>query len=495
MVREYYEEICTGREVRQNLISLRSALKDEREKRSFAYLLAGDFSELVKLLKHEDPKVRKNAALILGDMESEDILPILFDAYKNEMTRFVRTDYLQAMKKLDYGRYVPELKERLKILQENPGKEEEKKHRLEEIRTLQSMILQYEGIRRHRFDGERFRKDVIMTTNRNQREVTARQITGGKITMLQGGIRVKDVEVEQLLPIRTYTEMLFPVAGLESVDGDPEKMGRTLADGRLLHLVQQLHEGLPPFYYRIELKSGLAQDKKGAFIRRVSEVFEQSSGGSWINSAADYELELRLIQKKDGTFLVMVKFYTIPDIRFRYRKESVASSITPVNAAITAELARPYLKENAQILDPFCGVGTMLIERNLAVRARNMYGIDIYGDAIEKARINTAHIGMHVNYINKDFFEFEHEYLFDEIITDMPQVTLMKPRREIRETYAHFFDRAGHVLKEDGVMILYASEPEFVYEEVKQNHRYRICESFLVNERQGTSVFVLKTDQ
>ena len=26
-------------------------------------------------------------------------------------------------------------------------------------------------------------------------------------------------------------------------------------------------------------------------------------------------------------------------------------------------LAEPYLKENAQILDPFCGVGTMLIER------------------------------------------------------------------------------------------------------------------------------------
>ena len=37
------------------------------------------------------------------------------------------------------------------------------------------------------------------------------------------------------------------------------------------------------------------------------------------------------------------------------------------------------LKENAQILDPFCGVGTMLIERDIRVPAREKYGIDIFG--------------------------------------------------------------------------------------------------------------------
>ena len=79
MIREYYEAICNGVDVRANLIALRNALKDEKEIRAFAYLLGGDFSVLGSLLVHEDPKVRKNAAILLGKMESEDMLPLLFE--------------------------------------------------------------------------------------------------------------------------------------------------------------------------------------------------------------------------------------------------------------------------------------------------------------------------------------------------------------------------------------------------------------------------------
>ncbi len=56
-------------------------------------------------------------------------------------------------------------------------------------------------------------------------------------------------------------------------------------------------------------------------------------------------------------------------------------------------LAEPYLKENAQILDPFCGVGTMLIERDIRVPAREKYGIDIFGEAIRGARENASYAG------------------------------------------------------------------------------------------------------
>ncbi len=90
MIREYYEAVCNGVDVRANLIALRNALKDEKEIRAFAYLLGGDFSVLGSLLVHEDPKVRKNAAILLGKMESEDMLPLLFETYQKEETRFSR---------------------------------------------------------------------------------------------------------------------------------------------------------------------------------------------------------------------------------------------------------------------------------------------------------------------------------------------------------------------------------------------------------------------
>ena len=87
MIRTYYEKIASGTEVRASLIALRAELKDERNMRSFAYLLGGDFTVLGRLLKDEDPKVRRNAARILGQLESEDVLPVLFDAY-GKLNRF-----------------------------------------------------------------------------------------------------------------------------------------------------------------------------------------------------------------------------------------------------------------------------------------------------------------------------------------------------------------------------------------------------------------------
>ena len=113
MIREYYEAICNGVDVRANLIALRNALKDEKEIRAFAYLLGGDFSVLGSLLVHEDPKVRKNAAILLGKMESEDMLPLLFETYQKEETRFIRADYLKAMEHMDYAPYLGKLQERL----------------------------------------------------------------------------------------------------------------------------------------------------------------------------------------------------------------------------------------------------------------------------------------------------------------------------------------------------------------------------------------------
>lgn len=491
MIREYYEKICAGQEVRANLIALRDLLKEEKNRRAFAYLLGGEFGQLCRLLQHEDPKVRRNAALILGKQESEDLLPVLFDAYKKEGTRFIRADYLKAMAEMEYEEIADQLEDQLKQLRSMEVSREDQKHISEEIRTLQAMVMKYKKIRHHRFCGWKTEADVILVTNRCQREVTAHQIEHGKIAYLAGGIRIRGGQVKELLGIRTWSEMLFPleVSGL-SVE-KPEEAGRQLAKV-VLHLAQQLHEGSDPFLFRIELKSRLEQDKKGAYIRKISDAMERESGGSLINSVTDYEMEVRLLEKKDGTYAAMIKLFTLPDKRFAYRREVVASSIAPVNAALTMQLAKKYLKEGAQVLDPFCGVGTMLIERNFAVKAGVMYGIDIYGDAIDKARSNTERVGCQIYYINKDFFEFEHEYLFDEVVTDMPQVTLSKSKAEIRSLYRNFFGQIGSYLKPEAILILYATEPQFLIEAVREQKDYQMLEKHTVNEKNGTGVFVIQ---
>ena len=48
-------------------------------------------------------------------------------------------------------------------------------------------------------------------------------------------------------------------------------------------------------------------------------------------------------------------------------------------------------------------------------------------------------------------FTFEYAYLFDEIISDLPQVTQAKPKQEIHELYLEFSGKAPQHLKKCGV--------------------------------------------
>lgn len=491
-IQELYNAIRSGDEVRANLIELRRELKTEEKQRALAYLLGGDFTVFTGLLKSPDPKVRKNAALILGDMETEDVLPSLFEAYQREETLFVRADYLKAMEKLDCRPFLEALKDRQKKLLETAPAEENRKHYREELAALQALILNYERPKHHRFLEVYPAPDVILLTNRCQKKVTADQIRTGTVTELSSGLRVKDGDLGELMKIRTYQEMLFPIPKARPISGTPEKIGEELAALSIPDYLDRLHQEGGTYYYRLEVKGPMAMEKRGSFLRRIAGILDEKTGGRLCNAPGDYEIELRLLERRDGSFLPMLRLYTLPDKRFAYRKETVASSIAPVNGALTAALAREYLKEGAQVLDPFCGVGTMLIERNALVPARTMYGVDLYGEAIEKARKNTQAAGCVVHYINRDFFDFTHEYLFDEIITDMPRLSGEGRQQELERLYGNFFEKSLLHLKKEGILILYTMEPDLARRQIRRLGEYELLEEFLMNEKNQTEVMVIR---
>lgn len=80
MIRELVLKIENREELRQSLSSLRASLKDEDNLKSAKELL-GDAGAVAKLLKEEDPKVRKNAAALLGDLRAKEQRDALFLAY------------------------------------------------------------------------------------------------------------------------------------------------------------------------------------------------------------------------------------------------------------------------------------------------------------------------------------------------------------------------------------------------------------------------------
>ena len=155
-------------------------------------------------------------------------------------------------------------------------------------------------------------------------------------------------------------------------------------------------------------------------------------------------------------------------------------------------LAKPYLKENAQILDPCCGVGTMLIERDILVPAREKYGIDIFGDAIDMARENAALAGEKINSIHRDYFDFKHEYRFDEIVTNMPGAGKNKDLQSVQLLYDRFLKKSLEMLEKDGVIVAYTTLPDVLEKATRKYQEYRILKEEVINERENSRLVIIQ---
>ena len=483
-------ELLEEKNIRSNLSSLRQHIKEQEKKDSVLAQVEEKEALFLSFLKHEDAKTRKNAALLLGDLAYQNALDALYDAYVNEETLFVKASYLQAMAELSVGDKLGALKEVLAKLVETEPEIENKKHVEEEIRALRKIVISAEGIQKHTPDIKGKKVKVILLTNRTQRETIRRTITCGEATLHPLGVMVETDDLEQLMQLRTYREMVFPLQMEGYLPENPVEAAKKVWESGIIETLNGVHVEKTPYYFRIECKSTMDLEKRSAFTRKLATELENLSKGQLINSTSDYEVELRLIANKDGVFFPCVRLSTIKNHRFDYRKNAIAASIHPSTAALIMELAKDYLKEEAQIMDPFCGVGTMLIERNLKVPAREMYGTDIFGDAIVFARENTQAAGMRVNYIHRDFFDFKHEYLFDEIITNMP-LRGQKTKQEMDAFYGAFFEKAKTHLTKDAVIVMYTNEIGFVKKQLRLHKEFSLLQETCLQPKNDFNLLIM----
>jgi tRNA G10 N-methylase Trm11 len=415
----------------------------------------------------------------------------LYEAYENETQLFIKSSYLTAMSNYDYSSYRDKLNERIDILSNIKMEDSNKKHINEEMQALSKMLIQLEGVKKHKFTGYNLPMGAVLLTNRNYNNITLAQIGTDKAKLFNAGVMLQTNKWDAILPIRTYSEILFYLNDLKTCSNDYIKAAEEIAGSSLLDLLKASHEGEYPFYFRIELKSKMELDKKSTFTKKLGMEIEALSGRKLINTTSNYEIELRLIENKEGTYNLLIKFYTISDDRFNYRKKAIAASIQPQNAALIMSLVKDYLTEDAQVLDPFCGVGTMLAERKLVAPSKTMYGLDIYSTAIDYAKENMARDFGNVFFINRDFFDFTHAHIFDEIITNMPRIMGHKEEEEIHTLYRRFFAKAKEHLSSEGVIILYSHNKEFVKKYGPLNG-YKIMEEFEISKKEEAYVFVLK---
>lgn len=491
MIEQLFQQIEVQEDVRGSLSTLRAAIR-EKENFDRAVKLAGDGSKITALLLSEDPKVRKNAAALLGDLEIYEAAEDLFLAYQKEETLFVRGTLLRALEKTNATPYLDALQERYELLCKKEIKEGEKKHVREELHALERILRWETEDICHTFTGWNEKVTILLTTNPNYQELTAAKLHAYRKANTSLGVKAVVDDLREVIKIRTFRELLFPISLKEkvSIEDKPEKLGEALADSKLLPLLVRCHKQAAPFYFRVEMRNGLSLEERSRYVKRMAAVLEEKTERKLLNSASEYEFEIRIFTDKAGVYHVFLKMNTIPMDRFSYRKESIASSIHPSAAAMMLELARPYLKEQAQILDPCCGVGTMLVERNKILKAREIYGIDIFGEAIDKAKINCEAAGMHVNFIHRDYLDFKHEYLFDEIIANMP-IRGKRTREEQDAFYGGFFEKSKELLASGGVLVLYSNETGFIKKQLRLHPEFRLCKEHIIRDRDQFALYII----
>ena len=106
------------------------------------------------------------------------------------------------------------------------------------------------------------------------------------------------------------------------------------------------------------------------------------------------------------------------------------------------------------------------------------------------ARENAALAGEKINFIHRDYFDFKHAYLFDEIITNMP-MRGKKTREEQDAFYARFFDKSQSILSRDGIIIMYSNEQGFVKKQLRLRDNYRLLQEFCIREKDGFYLYII----
>ena len=273
MFRNYLDKIERDEDVRKNLIELRNLLKTEPGSAAWQRDRQRCLSLMLKLLKHEDAKVRKNAALILGEMGCQDALDALFYAYECEEKLFVKSAYLTAMSQLDYRTYLNAFRERMEELMQMEMTPENQKHLNEELKLLRDMLLIVEKPMKHTFTGYSVPSEMILLTSPGMEQLTIdvmpRNVRDAAKAM-RGGVRILAERPGELFGIRTVKGFMFRFCANPLKATDYQAVAAAIHDAGLTDYLKKRHEGDGPFYFRIDLRTKLVLNEKSQYVKRLA---------------------------------------------------------------------------------------------------------------------------------------------------------------------------------------------------------------------------------
>jgi 2-polyprenyl-3-methyl-5-hydroxy-6-metoxy-1,4-benzoquinol methylase len=487
------------------LSAIRDIIKKEKPRGIFKRTMGNSKQKLSGFLQHSDPKVRKNACGIIGELDDSEYLKALYSAYGAEQQLFVRSSYILSIGNCGGALDAEKLQEILDALiikeksdEDESGNKKDEKHSNEEKLALTRAIAKLSTHAHHEFKGFINPVPMVLTAMNNQFQITLMDLKEKSITgtLVDEGILINEKDFNKIYTCRTFYEILYPLNSCNNLELNYKVIAAAIVNANIVGFLNQCHAGAgnTPFWYRVEYKTMDNNRERSEFVKNLSRELDEISGGNLKNSPSSYEVEIRIIEKKNSCS-AFIKLYTSKDNRFAYREQTVPASINPVTSAIIIKSISKWLKPNAKVIDPFCGVGTMLIERAKLKGFLRLTGVDIYSIAIKAAAINSNLANVKMELISEDILEFFRLDFFDEMISNMPFESKAGVRSSNTKLYSDFVNKIPKLIKAGGMAFLYTVEKDLLKQNLIGNgHLEFIDEIKLESGGLYPSVFVIKVN-
>lgn len=478
--------IKSNQQLRSSLIELK-AKTDGHEQCFYDKEL---YAVLISYLKDEDPKVRKNSALLLGMFHESNVVEVLLNHYEEETIEYVKEAYLKGCLNHDCHQWIHTLEKIQKDLMANSN-EAEAKHLSSQLKLINLLVLQNQHHRAKMLHMKHEYIDVILTTIPWYQFTLFEGLKGYKYKPVGQGVLVRTNSLFEIKNLRSFEEILIPLSGCVSMNKDAKEITDKLYKSNLKYILNVLYETNEPFYFKVNDRLKV---KDGKLMKNVADKLSILFPDFLLNSPHQYEIEIVLKELKPSVVNAYLRVMDIENRRFQYRKDASSFSMKPFLAATLMKLAEPYLVNYSRILDPFCGSGTLLIERNIVKHTHFAMGLDIYGKGLDIAKKNVKSAGQNVHFVHKDALRFVNNEPFDEIFTDMPTKDQTSDSEALKELYDKFFKRIPKLVKHDGYAFIYTSELALIRKNLRLNQKYlTLVEHYeLVREKNMYYFFIIK---
>ena len=192
------------------------------------------------------------------------------------------------------------------------------------------------------------------------------------------------------------------------------------------------------------------------FQRAIERGIIERADHTWRLEEEDAEVELWATMI-DSEFFLAVR---LSDDRMRHREYKAAhrpASLRASSAAALAWLSEP--RDDDVVLDPFCGAGTVLIERAHLGKYAMLLGSDRDQGALAAARINVGARYKPIRLENWDAGALPiDDASVSKIVTNLPWGIRYGSHGENRKLYPEWFREFARVLKSGGIMVILTAE-------------------------------------